>query len=174
MLPAKGQLKLLAIQQKGLLGCAQRFRPQVRSGEPGAPVRFPLEHVMPQRLRPLKKCRPLVWCVAMKSSLIGASFFVFAPAVVAQTMPLLDSAANTAHQISRVRAETALTNTRVPFHASWDSLAAYRTPDWFRDAKFGIFLHWGVYSVPAFGNEWYSRNIYVPGSPANKHQVETY
>src|SRR5579859_4862655 len=55
---------------------------------------------------------------------------------------------------------------RGPFHADWSSLAAYRTPDWFRDAKFGIFLHWGVYSVPAFANEWYSRNMYVKGSPA--------
>jgi alpha-L-fucosidase len=61
-----------------------------------------------------------------------------------------------------------------PFSADWDSLAAYRVPDWFRDAKFGIFLHWGVYSVPAFGNEWYLRNMYVQGSPAFKHHVETY
>ena len=67
--------------------------------------------------------------------------------------------ANTARQIARVRAEIAPANRRGPFHASWDSLAQYRTPEWFRDAKFGIFLHWGVYSVPAFGNEWYSRNM---------------
>jgi alpha-L-fucosidase len=61
-----------------------------------------------------------------------------------------------------------------PFRPSWDSLAAYRVPEWFRDAKFGIFIHWGVYSVPAFGNEWYSRNMYVEGSPAFKHEIETY
>ena len=61
-----------------------------------------------------------------------------------------------------------------PFRANWDSLAAYRVPDWFRNAKFGIFIHWGVYSVPAFGNEWYSRNMYVEGTPAFKHHVETY
>jgi len=60
------------------------------------------------------------------------------------------------------------------FRPNWDSLAAYRVPDWFRDAKFGIFIHWGVYSVPAFGNEWYSRNMYVEGSPAFKHHVATY
>ena len=60
------------------------------------------------------------------------------------------------------------------FRPTWDSLAAYRVPAWFRDAKFGIFIHWGVYSVPAFGSEWYSRNMYVQGSPAFKHQVETY
>jgi alpha-L-fucosidase len=61
-----------------------------------------------------------------------------------------------------------------PFRADWDSLGAYRVPQWFRDAKFGIFIHWGVYSVPAFGNEWYSRNMYVEGSPAFTHHVETY
>jgi len=62
-----------------------------------------------------------------------------------------------------------------PFKADWDSLrAGYRTPDWFRDAKFGIFIHWGVYSVPAFANEWYSRNMYVPGNAAYEHQVATY
>lgn len=33
----------------------------------------------------------------------------------------------------------------------------YRIPKWFEDAKFGIFIHWGVYSVPAYGSEWYSR-----------------
>ena len=63
---------------------------------------------------------------------------------------------------------------KVPFHADWDSLAQYRTPDWFRDAKFGIFLHWGVYSVPAFANEWYSRNMYIPGNPAYQHQIAHY
>src|SRR5579871_6932787 len=61
-----------------------------------------------------------------------------------------------------------------PFQANWSSLAAYRTPDWFSDAKFGIFLHWGVYSVPAFANEWYSRNMYVKGSPAYEYHRAVY
>ena len=47
-------------------------------------------------------------------------------------------------------------------------------PEWFKDAKFGIYFHWGVYSVPAFGNEWYPRNMYIKGSAENKHHVETY
>lgn len=47
-------------------------------------------------------------------------------------------------------------------------------PEWFKDAKFGIYFHWGVYSVPAFGNEWYPRNMYFPSSPENKHQLETF
>jgi alpha-L-fucosidase len=61
-----------------------------------------------------------------------------------------------------------------PFRPEWNSLRAYRTPDWFRDAKFGIFIHWGPYSVPAFANEWYSRNMYVPGNAAYEHHVKTY
>jgi alpha-L-fucosidase len=47
---------------------------------------------------------------------------------------------------------------------TWQSLRQYTTPDWFRDAKFGIFIHWGVYSVPAFSNEWYPRNMYIQGT----------
>ena len=61
-----------------------------------------------------------------------------------------------------------------PFQASWDSLKHYTVPDWYQDAKFGIFVHWGVYAVPAFGNEWYSRNMYLQGSEEFKHHVETY
>ena len=61
-----------------------------------------------------------------------------------------------------------------PFRPSWDSLGAYRVPEWYRDAKFGIFIHWGVFSVPAFGNEWYPRNMYLRNNPAFQHQIETY
>ena len=45
---------------------------------------------------------------------------------------------------------------------------------WFPDAKFGIYAHWGPYSVPAFDSEWYSHNMYVNGSTAQKHHAETY
>jgi alpha-L-fucosidase len=58
-----------------------------------------------------------------------------------------------------------------PFEPSWESLSKYKVPDWYQDAKFGIFLHWGLYSVPAFGNEWYPRNMYHEGTPEFKHQV---
>lgn len=61
-----------------------------------------------------------------------------------------------------------------PFHANWISLGRYTVPSWFRDGKFGIFIHWGVYSVPAFSNEWYSRNMYQQGSADYLHQVATY
>lgn len=47
-------------------------------------------------------------------------------------------------------------------------------PDWFRDAKFGIFIHWGPYSVPAYENEWYSRNMYTRGLKQNEYHEATY
>lgn len=61
-----------------------------------------------------------------------------------------------------------------PYQPTWESLENYTVPDWYQDGKFGIFIHWGVYSVPAFGNEWYPRNMYLPGSKEFKHHVETY
>jgi len=60
------------------------------------------------------------------------------------------------------------------FRPDWTSLGRYQVPEWYRDAKFGIFIHWGVYSVPAFANEWYSRNMYQQGDPAFRHHVEIY
>ena len=47
-------------------------------------------------------------------------------------------------------------------------------PEWFRDAKFGMFFHWGPYSVPACMNEWYSRNMYCKGLEQNKYHEEHY
>ncbi|MFA6404074.1 MAG: alpha-L-fucosidase [Salinivirgaceae bacterium] len=47
-------------------------------------------------------------------------------------------------------------------------------PEWFKDAKFGIYFHWGVYSVPAYGNEWYPRSMYFKGTSENLHQIGTY
>ena len=61
-----------------------------------------------------------------------------------------------------------------PFRPDWQSLQTYQVPDWYRDAKFGIFIHWGVYSVPAFGSEWYPRDMYRPDSEEHKHHVATY
>lgn len=60
------------------------------------------------------------------------------------------------------------------FQPTWQSLKAYEVPEWFKDAKFGIFIHWGVYSVPGFGNEWYPRNMYQKDSKEYKHHIETY
>ncbi|MGN0779185.1 MAG: alpha-L-fucosidase [Aristaeellaceae bacterium] len=63
---------------------------------------------------------------------------------------------------------------RGPYTDTWESLSRYRVPEWYQDAKFGIFIHWGVYSVPAFGNEWYPRNMYIQGSREYEHHIATY
>ncbi len=60
------------------------------------------------------------------------------------------------------------------YSASWNSLEQYKIPAWFRNAKFGIFIHWGIYSVPAFQNEWYPRNMYIKDSKEYKHHLATY
>ncbi len=61
-----------------------------------------------------------------------------------------------------------------PYQQSWDSLKNHACPEWYRDAKFGIYFHWGLYSVPAFGNEWYPHWMYLPGRPEYQHHVATY
>ncbi len=57
---------------------------------------------------------------------------------------------------------------------NWQSLSGHPVPAWYRRDKFGIFIHWGIYSVPAFGNEWYSRSMYDRSSPEFAHHVSTY
>ncbi len=55
----------------------------------------------------------------------------------------------------------------------WEGLKR-EVPAWFRDAKFGLFFHWGPYSVPAYQNEWYSRNMYGKGLDQNTYHEEHY
>ncbi|APZ45479.1 alpha-L-fucosidase [Polaribacter reichenbachii] len=48
------------------------------------------------------------------------------------------------------------------FQPNWESIKEnYKDPEWFNNQKFGIFIHWGVYAVPAYGSEWYPRNMYM-------------
>jgi Alpha-L-fucosidase len=57
----------------------------------------------------------------------------------------------------------------------WNSVDQHPpAPEWFQDAKFGIYFHWGAFSVPAYDNEWYPRSMYQSGSNANKHHIATY
>ena len=60
------------------------------------------------------------------------------------------------------------------FKDNWTSLHEFVVPEWYPKAKFGIFIHWGVYSVPAYDSEWYSRNMYIQGSKAYEHHLEVY
>jgi alpha-L-fucosidase len=62
-----------------------------------------------------------------------------------------------------------------PFKPGNESLQQYRCPEWFRDAKFGIWAVWGPESVPMNG-DWYARNMYLPGDPSKdyEHHLEHY
>ena len=61
-----------------------------------------------------------------------------------------------------------------PYAPEWNSLGQFNVPQWFKQAKFGIFIHWGPYSVPAFRNEWYARNMYNIEQPEYEHHIQTY
>ncbi len=91
-----------------------------------------------------------------------------------------------------------MTDTAGTYEASWDSVARHEVPDWYQDAKLGIFLHWGLYSVPGWAPqvpdiqemlrtkgpramlrdnpyaEWYRNSMQVPGSPTQRHHRATY
>ena len=59
------------------------------------------------------------------------------------------------------------------FEPTWESLQQYECPEWFRDAKLGIFMHWGPCSVPGV-DDWYGRNMYIEGHRTYQHHVKTY
>jgi alpha-L-fucosidase len=60
-----------------------------------------------------------------------------------------------------------------PFQPTWESLAAYKCPEWFRDAKFGIWAHWGPQCVPMAG-DWYARKMYIEGGKEYDSHLKTY
>src|SRR5262245_43214499 len=60
-----------------------------------------------------------------------------------------------------------------PFAGTRESLQAYRCPDWFRDAKFGMWAHWGPQSAAECG-DWYARNLYIQGGRQNRYHIEHY
>lgn len=57
---------------------------------------------------------------------------------------------------------------------NWESLSKYGVPEWYSNAKFGVFMHWGVYSVPAYFSEWYCRMMYYNGNPTYWHHKRKY
>ena len=72
------------------------------------------------------------------------------------------------------RAQAAAETDRGPLAANWQSLiAGYQAPNWFRDAKFGLWAHWGAQSVPEFG-DWYARRMYLQGDPCYAHHLARY
>lgn len=58
-----------------------------------------------------------------------------------------------------------------PYAATWDSLLQYEAPEWYQDAKFGIWAHWSPQCVPEKG-DWYARNMYIEGSEQYKYHLE--
>lgn len=80
------------------------------------------------------------------------------------------------------------------FEPNWESIRTHTVPEWYHDAKLGIFVHWGLYSVPAWAtpvgelgkvdwnvwfannpySEWYLNSLRIEGSPTQKHHRETY
>jgi len=67
-----------------------------------------------------------------------------------------------------------MANPEHPYTPDWESLQRIGVPAWYRDGKFGIFIHWGPYAVPAFGGEWYPRMMYMQGSKEFAHHIATY
>lgn len=61
-----------------------------------------------------------------------------------------------------------------PYDADWNSLFQFTVPDWFSKAKFGIFIHWGLYSIAAHNNEWYSRNMYIQDKEEWEYHRKTF
>lgn len=80
------------------------------------------------------------------------------------------------------------------YYANWESLKTHRVPQWYSNAKLGIFIHWGAYSVPAFAPpvgelgtipeeewftanpyaEWYYNSVNVGRGPTYEHHIKTY
>ena len=98
-----------------------------------------------------------------KASLVGVAVLTLTAAVVAEETNPAPVMVNTA-------AEPVQTGI---FQPTWESLKQYQCPEWFRDAKFGIWAHWGPQCEPEDG-DWYARFMYIEGSDQNKFHVEHY
>jgi alpha-L-fucosidase len=88
-----------------------------------------------------------------------------AVALLAGSMPAVSA--------RRAAAQTALEIAPGPFQPSGESFRQYQCPDWFRDAKFGIWAHWGPQCVPAHG-DWYANRMYDEGTRIYKSHLEEY
>ena len=62
----------------------------------------------------------------------------------------------------------------IRFEPTMESLKQYETPEWYADAKLGIYMHWGPMSIPGVATTWYARWIYEQGCEGNKYHVATY
>jgi alpha-L-fucosidase len=119
-----------------------------------------------------------------KGLLIFLPAFAFALAAAAQTSNPMAEGGNASDYdmapettLEVVNAAVAQIPTKLPpgpFQPTWDSLKKnYQVPRWFAEAKFGLFMHWGLYSIPAHHNEWYEKHMYTDGADGQWH-VEHY
>jgi alpha-L-fucosidase len=60
-----------------------------------------------------------------------------------------------------------------PFQGTRESHQTYKVPDWYRDAKFGIWAHWGPQSAAEY-DDWYARRMYIEGKPQYEYRIKTY
>jgi alpha-L-fucosidase len=95
-------------------------------------------------------------------------------ALIAALYPALLSAQSYPEKIAAAVKRVDGVAARGPFAPAWASLETQKVPEWYLDAKFGIFIHWGVYSVPAFGSEWYPRQMYARDSAEFKHHLAVF
>lgn len=65
-------------------------------------------------------------------------------------------------------------NSNGTYKPDWESLASYPVPEWYRNAKFGVFIHWGLFTVPEYFSEWYPRQMYYKGNPVYWHHKRKY
>lgn len=65
---------------------------------------------------------------------------------------------------------------QIEYKPTWNSLQNHEIPEWFKNAKFGIYTHWGVYSVPAKGpnGSWYPHNMYKKGTKQYEYHIKNY
>ena len=110
-----------------------------------------------------QRIRTSFWIVGLQVSITRRD----AIKLLAGTIPALKAAQVFADEQSETRIASG------PFKATRESLKAYRIPEWYRDAKFGIWAHWGPQSAAEYG-DWYARGMYLEGEWQYKHHVQTY
>jgi len=104
------------------------------------------------------------------ASLIMAVMLLLTAAAISLAQTARDESPRPAVQGDVIRASG-----KKHYEPTWESLAQHgAAPKWYQDAVFGIYFHWGVYSVPAFGSEKYPRDMYRQNSATNKHHCSTY
>ena len=125
-------------------------------------------------MKKLAACLPLVLFAAAPALLAQGSTDPLAPTRDTKPAAEIDrewqqSVAKYDTERNRLLAEADKQANDGPYRPDWATLNKYQQPQWYKDAKFGIFIHWGVYSVPSAESEWYPRNMYRPEEGAYKN-----